>query len=223
MMPERRDRRKERTMSVDIRWIGHASFRLAEAQSVVYIDPWKLPDAPHDADVVFVSHAHHDHCSPEDVRKVARADTVIVAPADAAQKLGAVNAVTPGDRVSIRDVTIEAVAAYNVHKAFHPRGHHWCGAVIHLGGRRIYYAGDTDLIPEMSDLTDVDLALLPVGGTYTLDAAAAADACKAIGCPVAIPYHWGDIVGSAADARAFAEQAPCRVEVLQPGQAFALP
>ena len=209
-------------MSVEITWIGHASFRLRADGNVVYIDPWKLHDAPHDADVVFVSHSHHDHCSPEDVQKVSKDDTAVVAPADTIARLGATNAVTPGDSLTINDVTIEAVAAYNVNKAFHPPGNDWVGAVFTLGGVRIYYAGDTDLIPEMSELSDVDVALLPVGGTYTLDAKQAAKACEAIGCKAAIPYHWGDIVGDVTDAEKFASAASCEVHLLQPGEAVSV-
>ena len=204
-------------MSVEIRWFGHASFRLTDGKDVVYIDPWKIPGAPHDADAVFVSHNHYDHCSRPDVEKVSKGDTVIVAPADTIQRLGATNAITPGEQFPIKDVLIEAVAAYNIGKTFHPRGHNWCGAVITLGGQRIYYAGDTDLIPQMSDLKDVDVALLPVGGTYTMSGAEAASAAKAIGCKVAVPYHWGDIVGSEKDAQALAKAAPCKVRVLKPG------
>ena len=209
-------------MAVEIKWLGHASFRIAGAGSVVYIDPWKLRDQPHDADVVFVSHSHFDHCSGPDIKKVSRKDTTIVAPADAIAELHAANAVTPEERISIGDVTVEPVAAYNIGKSFHPKANRWLGAVFTIDGKRIYYAGDTDLIPEMSDLKDVDLALLPVGGTYTLDAAAAAKACKAIGCKAAVPYHWGDIVGSENDARKFAKLAGCKVHVLQPGQTLTL-
>ena len=209
-------------MSVKVTWIGHASFRIAGAESVVYIDPWKLPDAPHDADIVIVSHSHHDHLSPEDVQKVSKADTAIVGPADAIAKLQAVNAATPGDRLTLKDVTVEAVAAYNIGKAFHPKHNQWIGVVLTIDGKRIYYAGDTDLIPEMSDLSDVDLALLPVGGTYTLNADEAARACQAIGCAQAVPYHWGDIVGSASDAQKFARSASCKATILQPGQSLTL-
>jgi L-ascorbate metabolism protein UlaG (beta-lactamase superfamily) len=215
-------RTKEPAMSVEITWIGHASFRISGRDAIVYIDPWKLADAPHDADVVVVSHGHYDHCSPEDVEKVSKDGTAIIAPRDVIAKLATASGVTPGDRMTIQDVTVEAVAAYNVGKAFHPRGNNWIGVVLTIDGKRIYYAGDTDLIPEMSDLTDVDLALLPVGGTYTLDAREAAKACAAIGCAAAVPYHWGDIVGSDADAKAFAESACCRATLLQPGESLTL-
>jgi L-ascorbate metabolism protein UlaG (beta-lactamase superfamily) len=209
-------------MSVEIKWINHASFRIAAAapDNVLYIDPWKVPTSPADADVVFVSHSHHDHCSPPDIAKVSKADTVILAPAETIMKIGKATAVDPGDQMTIKEITVEAVAAYNIGKQFHPRGHNWCGAVFSIGGRRIYYAGDTDLVSEMGNLTDIDVALLPVGGTYTLNADEAAKACAAIKCKAAIPYHWGDIVGSEADAQAFAKAAPCKVHVLRPGQAM---
>ncbi len=209
-------------MSVEITWIGHASFRIAGAEGVVYIDPWKLTDSPHDADVVFVSHSHHDHCSADDVAKVSKDATAVIAPAETIAKLACANAVAPGENITIKGITIEAVAAYNVSKSFHPRSNNWCGAVLTLEGKRIYYAGDTDLIDEMSDLTDVDLALLPVGGTYTLDAARAAEACRAIGAKAAIPYHWGDIVGSVSDAEQFARSAGGEVHVLQPGDSISI-
>jgi L-ascorbate metabolism protein UlaG (beta-lactamase superfamily) len=207
---------------VEIKWIHHASFRIAGLDGVLYVDPWKLEDSPHDADVVFVSHSHYDHYSPTDIKKVSKDDTAIVAPAGTIKEVLATSTVEPGERMVIKQMTIEGVAAYNVSKAFHPRVSRWCGAVFTIDGKRIYYAGDTDLIPEMSDLADVDVALLPVGGTYTLDATEAAAACKAIGCKAAIPYHWGDIVGSLADAERFAQAAGCKVHLLQEGQAVTI-
>jgi L-ascorbate metabolism protein UlaG (beta-lactamase superfamily) len=209
-------------MAVTITWLGHASFRISGGGGVVYIDPWKLPEQPHDADVVFVSHSHYDHCSRDDVAGVSGENTTVLAPADAVEELGRSNAVLPGQSMSIGGVTVETVAAYNVDKQYHPRGRNWLGAVITIDGRRIYYAGDTDEVPEMSDLADIDLALLPVGGTYTLTAAEAARACRAIGCKAALPYHWGDIVGEASDAETFADEAPCEVTILQPGQEMQL-
>jgi L-ascorbate metabolism protein UlaG (beta-lactamase superfamily) len=209
-------------MPVEVQWIGHASFRIAGDAGVVYIDPWKVKDAPHDADVVVVSHSHYDHMSAGDIAKVSKDGTTVIAPRDTAAQLAGARAVTPGDTVTVHDVTVEAVASYNVGKAFHPKGNQWIGAVITLDGKRIYYAGDTDVIPEMSDLKDVDLALLPVGGTYTTDAAEAARACQAIGCAAAVPYHWGDIVGSAADAQAFVDSAGCNATLLQPGESMTL-
>ena len=208
-------------MSVELTWIGHASFRIASEQ-VVYIDPWKIDDAPHDGNLVIVSHDHYDHCSSQDVAKVAAEGAEIFGPGDAVDQIGQGYAALPGEQVTLADVQIEAVPAYNLAKEFHPRSNHWLGAVVTMDGKRIYYAGDTDLIDEMGKLGDVDVALLPVGGTYTMDPAEAAEACKRIGPAMAIPYHWGDIVGNVSDARAFADAAPCEVRILQPGQSTTL-
>ena len=205
-------------MPVQVKWINHASFRIQGKDATLYIDPWKISGSPHDADVIFVSHSHYDHLSPPDIKEISKDDTAIVAPADVIAQLHARNAIAPGESLTIKGVTIEAVAAYNIGKAFHPRGNAWCGAVFAIDGKRIYYAGDTDLIPEMSDLKDVDLAMLPIGGTYTLNANEAAKACKAIGPKAALPYHFGDIVGATSDGERFAGAAPCKVHLLKPGQ-----
>ncbi len=207
-------------MAVEIKWLGHASFRIAGTESVTYIDPWKLDSAPHDADLVIVSHSHYDHFSPDDIEKVANRDTAIIAPHDIVAKLRIASAVTPGNNVTFKDVTVEAIAAYNVDKAFHPQSNQWIGVILTVDAKRVYYAGDTDFIPEMAKLQDVDVALLPVGGIYTLNATEAAEACKAIGCKSAVPYHWGDIVGSARDAEQFVRAAECQGKLLQPGDAM---
>jgi len=194
----------------------HTIARLAGAR-VVYIDPWKIPSSPRDGNVVFVSHSHHDHCSPPDVEKVKASDGVVVGAADAISQIGSGQALSPGQELQVGGVKLSGVPAYNVGKAFHPKANNWLGAVVEMDGTRIYYAGDTDQIDEMGKLSDIDVALLPVGGTYTLDAAEAARAAKSIGCEAAIPYHYGDIVGSASDAEAFRSAADCRVHVLTPG------
>ncbi len=209
-------------MSVEIKWLGHASFRIAGQAGVVYIDPWKLEEEPHDADVVVVSHSHFDHCSPPDVAKVSTDKTTVIAPADTIEQLSSAKAVRPGEAVTEAGITVQAVDAYNVAKAFHPKDNNWIGAVITIDGKRIYYAGDTDLIDEMGKLADVDLALLPVGGTYTLNGTEAAQACKTIGPKAAVPYHWGDIVGSLGDAKGFVSAIECQGHLLQPGESLTL-
>ena len=207
-------------MAVEITWFGHASFRVVGSTGVVYIDPWKLsdPDCNNDADVIFVSHSHYDHCSGDDIAKILHDGTTVIATGDTVRQLGYGEVVSPGEKKSVNGISVEFVKAYNIGKKFHPSENGWCGCVITLDGKRIYYAGDTDLIPEMEELVDIDLALLPVGGTYTINPTEAAEASKKIGCRWAIPYHWGDIVGTAKDAKKFAEQSPCEVWVLNPGQ-----
>jgi L-ascorbate metabolism protein UlaG (beta-lactamase superfamily) len=208
-------------MSLEIRWIGHASFRLATDDVVLYIDPWKLSSAQPDADLVFVSHGHFDHWSADDVAAVSREGTTVVGPPDVAESLPSGRVLRPGERVESAGARIEGIRAYNVDKDFHPKDNDWLGAVITVGGTRVYYAGDTDHIPEMSELAEVDVALLPVGGTYTMDATQAAEACRAIGAKMVVPYHWGDIVGTEDDARAFVDAtAGCDARLLQPGEAL---
>lgn len=210
-------------MSLEIQWIHHASFRLASDDCVVYIDPWKLSSARADADVVFVSHNHFDHLSADDVAAVSGNSTVVVGPPDTVQQLPAGRTLEPGQRLELAGATLEGIPAYNVDKNFHPRANGWLGVVIEMGGVRVYYAGDTDHIPEMSQLSEIELALLPVGGTYTMTAAEAVEACRTIGSKRALPYHWGDIVGSETDARAFVDAASfCEAHLLQPGESLSL-
>ena len=211
-------------MPVEITWIGHASFRLSGEGGVVYIDPWKIPAGlSGDGNVVIVSHDHYDHCSPDDVAKVSMPGATVVVPPGMGEQFPDASPVGAGEKTTVGGITVEAVPAYNVGKKFHPRDNGWIGAVVTLDNMRIYYAGDTDLIDEMSDLEAIEVALLPVGGTYTMTAGQAAEACERIGCKVAIPYHWGDIVGTADDAEAFAEAVSCCVvKVVQPGRVISV-
>ncbi|MFQ6048573.1 MAG: MBL fold metallo-hydrolase [Phycisphaerae bacterium] len=209
-------------MALKLTWLNHASFRL-EGQQRVYLDPWKLAAGSVPADVIIVSHSHYDHCSRPDVAAIRGPETVVLAAADAAAQLGeGVRQIGPGQRHEVGDLVVETVPAYNVTEKFHPKENGWVGVVLETQGQRIYYAGDTDQIPEMAELGRIDVALLPVGGTYTMDAAQAAAACEVIRPKQAVPYHWGDIVGSGEDARAFAERAGCAVTVLQPGESLTL-
>ncbi len=191
-------------MVENIHWLGHDSFRI-DGPATIYVDPWQLPAGVPQADLVLVTHDHYDHCSPEDVAKISKADTVIVTIAAAAKKLkGDVRVVKPGDSLTVKGIPIEVVPAYNVNKKFHPRDAGHVGFIITVDGQRIYHAGDTDFIPEMKDFK-VDIALLPVSGTYVMTADEAANAAKAINPKVAIPMHYGEIVGSRADAERFRE------------------
>jgi L-ascorbate metabolism protein UlaG (beta-lactamase superfamily) len=194
-----------------MRWLGHDSF-LLEGPPVVYFDPWRLPQGLPQADIVFVSHEHGDHCSPQDVETVSGPHTVIVASQTAAPKLrGDVRVMRPGDKLTIGKVTVEAVPAYNVNKfrspgnPFHPKSALHNGYVVALSGERVYFAGDTDHISEMAEI-DCDMALLPVSGTYVMTAEEAAEAAKAIRPRVAVPMHYGaGVVGTSSDAERFSD------------------
>jgi L-ascorbate metabolism protein UlaG (beta-lactamase superfamily) len=198
-----------------ITWLGHDSFRVAAPGAVVYIDPWKL-DKAEKADLILVTHEHHDHFSPADVEMLRRPETVIVTIQQVATQLkGDVRVVKPGDQVEVKGIAIAAVPAYNPAKQFHPRSAGHVGFVVTIAGTRIYHAGDTDVVPEMASL-QVDVALLPVGGKYTMTAAEAAEAADRIKPKVAVPMHWGDIIGSRADAEAFKKLCHVPVVILDP-------
>ena len=213
---------KEAPMDITLQWLGHASFKICYKETILYIDPWKLKDSPHDATLVLVSHSHHDHYSPEDMAKVSGPNTKLVASPDVIAKESAGESMMPGLMVEFEGVRIRGVAAYNPNKEFHPKTNNWVGFIIEIGSKRLYYAGDTDLTEEMKALKDIDLALLPIGGTYTMDAAQAAEATAIIQPKLAIPYHWGDIVGSRSDAEQFAKSAKCETKILAPGDTIKL-
>jgi L-ascorbate metabolism protein UlaG (beta-lactamase superfamily) len=195
---------------MNLEWLGHAGFRITD-DVVVYVDPYSISGGAA-ADVVFVTHSHFDHCSADDIDRVRKDDTVVVCPADCGVP-GEIRTVSPGDEFEIKGVGVKVVPAYNVDKSFHPRSDNSVGYVLTIGGKRIYHAGDTDLIPEMSDI-ECDIALLPVSGTYVMTAREAADAASRIGAALAVPMHYGaGVVGSEEDARTFERLAEVPVEV----------
>ncbi|MHB1295875.1 MAG: MBL fold metallo-hydrolase [Anaerolineae bacterium] len=201
-------------MLENVYWLGHASFRV-DGSKVVYIDPWKLKTAT-PADVVLVTHGHHDHLSPGDIAKIRHEGTVLVCPASCAGQLaGDVRTIAPGEVLELEGLRIEAVPSYNTNKPNHLRTAGNVGYILEMDGRRIYHAGDTDLIPEMADI-QCDVALLPVGGTYTMDASEAAEAVRRIGPRIVVPMHWGSIVGTAKDVEIFRKKLPPEVELVLP-------
>jgi L-ascorbate metabolism protein UlaG (beta-lactamase superfamily) len=195
-----------------ITWLGHDAFRI-QGSKMVYLDPFKISGGPA-ADLVLVTHDHFDHCSPEDVAKVQTDKTIIVTEKDSAAKLsGDVRIVKPGDVLEVDGVRIEAVPAYNTDKDFHPKAKGWLGFIVQIDGVRIYHAGDTDFIPEMKGLK-TDIALLPVSGTYVMTADQAVQAALAISPKVAVPMHYGAIVGGPSDAEKFTTALKGKLEVV---------
>jgi L-ascorbate metabolism protein UlaG (beta-lactamase superfamily) len=209
---------REAPAPVYITWLGHASVRLAWEDAVIYIDPQKLSGTPHDATLVLVTHSHGDHYAPADIAKIRGPQMELIGPADVVQAFGSGQVILPGQTIDVDGVRITGVAAYNLTKANHPKSKNWVGFIVELGGKRIYLAGDTDLTPEMKALTHIDVAFLPAGGTYTMDAAEAAEATKYLKPTLAIPYHWGQVVGTLADAQRFATLAACPVRVMTVGE-----
>jgi L-ascorbate metabolism protein UlaG (beta-lactamase superfamily) len=188
---------------------------------MIYFDPVDLGEDLPQADLILVSHEHHDHCSPEDVKKIMGPDTEILASPAAAAKLPDARAIRPGDRVTAAGVDVEAVPAYNVNKfrspevPFHPRDAQHVGYVVTVEGTRVYFAGDTDAIPEMADI-DCDLALLPVSGTYVMTAEEAAEAAKTLDPEIVVPMHYGAGIGSSEDGQRLAELYDGEVTLLEP-------
>jgi L-ascorbate metabolism protein UlaG (beta-lactamase superfamily) len=203
-----------------IHWLGHDSFRIEGDNQVIYIDPWNLPEDAKAADLILISHDHRDHCSPEDVEKIQREDTVIATITAAATKLkGRIEIVKPGDKLTLKEIPIEIVPAYNLNKfrspgePFHPKESGHVGFILTVGGRRIYHAGDADVIPEMETI-QTDVALLPVSGTYVMTVDEAVQAAEIIQPKVAIPMHVGRGIGSLDNTEEFKERARVPVEVL---------
>lgn len=194
-----------------IEWLGHSSFRI-QTDSVVYIDPYEIKSGP-EADLILISHSHYDHCSPEDIKRIQKKDTIIITEKSCMKKVsGDVRIVTPGDSVGVCGMKIDMVPAYNINKTFHPRKNGWLGFIIEINGKRIYHTGDTDLIPEMETIK-ADIALLPVSGTFVMTADEACEAAMLIKPEIAVPMHYGEVVGDIHDAEAFKKKLSGHVDV----------
>ena len=198
-----------------IHWLGHDSFRL-EGEVTVYVDPWKLADGSPPADLILITHEHFDHFSQEDIDKIRTEETEIGTIATVARALeGRVPTVKPGDRITVKGVDSEMLPAYNKTKQLHPRSKGHVGFVVTLAGQRIYHDGDTDAIPEMKGLKPA-IALVPVSGTYVMDADEAVEAVRMMEPGLAIPMHYDDIVGTTADAERFKQLSTAPVKILRP-------
>ncbi len=196
----------------------HSSIRI-EGASTIYFDPFKIEAASHDADLILITHAHFDHFSPDDIEKIAKADTHYAAPEsmkDALLKVGIkeenMTLMMPDQRADICGISVEAVPSYNIGKPMHPKKNGWLGYVIEVNGKRIYVAGDTDVTPEASSVR-CDIALLPIGGTYTMNASEAAALVNVMKPETVIPIHYGSIVGSKKDVKKFTERADKEITV----------
>lgn len=205
-----------------IRINTHSSIRLeAKSGTVAYVDPYGFEAEPHDADLVLVTHTHYDHFSPEDIAKVGTPRTAFVLPASARKDFAdagfsgdRATFLAPSDRATpLPGVEVEAVPAYNATKQFHPKARAWVGYVIGIDGLRVYVAGDTDDLPQNRSIS-CDVALVPVGGTYTMDVPEAASFVNALRPAVAIPEHYGTVAGSPDDGARFAALVDPSVEVV---------
>ena len=214
---------------IELKWLGHAGF-LIKNQKIIYVDPYNIKEGVEKADIILITHSHYDHCSFPDLGKIVKEGTKIIITADCQSKITKFDVpikmeiVEPGYELEIGNVRIFALPSYNIDKHFHPKEEGWVGYVIRIEDVVIYHAGDTDVIPEMQKLTGYKkagkefVALLPVGGRFTMSAEEAAEAAKIIKPTLAIPMHWGTIIGSESDAREFVElckEEEIRAEILE--------
>ena len=193
---------------VNITALGHSSFKIKSKGLVLYIDPYDINDYEK-ANFVLITHGHYDHCSIKDIKSLVKKDTTIIAPPDCSSQISKLNneniqveLVEPYKSLSFDkyNLKIGTIPAYNINKEFHKKINNWVGYIVEINGVRIYHAGDTDFIPEMRGLKNIDIALLPVGGTYTMNSEEAAIAAKTIKPKIAVPMHYGKIVGTKYDA-----------------------
>ncbi len=202
------------------------SIRIKSDVGTIYLDPFKIKDEPHDADYVLITHSHYDHFSVEDIRKVIKESTILVSPEsmiddamELEREVKEVVGVKPGVYREISGLELETIPAYNTIKPFHPRRAEWVGYILLLEGKRVYIAGDTGATKEAKKVK-CDIALVPIGGTYTLDAKRAADLINTIRPEYAIPTHYGSVVGKKTDGQTFAGLVKSPVKVVEKIQYF---
>ena len=200
--------------NVEIKWLGHAVF-LIKNSKMIYIDTYNINATDEKADLILITHSHYSHCSFSDIRKIIKAGTKIILPADCQSKITRfeipikIEVIESGQEIDFGNIEISAVPSYNIDKHFHPKDEGWIGYLIKMNGVVIYHAGDTDVIPEMKNLTGHKqkekkfVALLPVGGRFTMNSEEALESARIIKPFLAIPMHYGSIVGTEEDAIEF--------------------
>lgn len=195
-------------MLENIEVLCHSSIKISK-EKVIYIDPFKIDKNHNDADIIFITHDHYDHYSEDDIDKIKKEDTVVVAPEGLLTKLlrkgfrqENIITVEPDEEYIVEGIKFETVPAYNTNKQFHPKDNGWVGYIIELNNIRYYIAGDTDITEENKQVK-CDVAFVPVGGTYTMDFKEAAYLINEIKPKIAVPIHYGSIVGTNQDATDF--------------------
>jgi L-ascorbate metabolism protein UlaG (beta-lactamase superfamily) len=203
-------------LGINIEHLGHSSFKIKEIK-VIYIDPFNIVK-PEPADIILITHSHFDHCSIKDIQKLVKNGTEIFITPDCQSKLNhldgvKINLVHPNKVYTIGSIKIETIPAYNINKRFHPKANDWVGYIVTVNKKRVYHAGDTDFIPEMNLLENIDIALLPIGGTYTMDVDEAAAAANSFKPKVFIPMHYDAVEGTSADPKKLESQVDKSVKV----------
>ena len=181
----------------------HSSIKINKGK-VIYIDPFKIEEELYDADIILITHEHYDHYSPEDIEKIVNQNTIIIAPitVKALSKMKNVVLVEPNNIYTVEGIKIETIPSYNINKQFHPKENQWVGYILEVEGVRYYIAGDTDITPENKQVK-CDVAFVPVGGTYTMTYKEASELVNIIKPKIAVPTHYGSIVGNKDDGEKF--------------------
>ena len=205
-------------MLENIEVLCHSCIKFNKGE-VIYFDPFKIEKNYNDADVIFITHDHYDHYSEEDIDKVIKEETIIVAPEDLLTKLlkkgferDNMVLVTPNQKYTVKGIEFQTIPAYNVNKQFHPKANEWVGYVLKIEGVTYYIAGDTD-ITEENKKVKCDVAFVPVGGTFTMDYKEAAELINEIKPKIAVPTHYGSIVGEKSDGISFSKLVSPEIEV----------
>lgn len=199
-------------------WFKQSGFRIQDGDKVIYIDPYGLSSGSNDADLILITHSHYDHCDAASIKKIVKDGTKLVTePESAANLKSLISDITifaPGDTLTVDGIQIEGVRSYNLTATNHTKSKNYLGFVVTLSdGRRIYHAGDTDKIPEMESIR-CDVALLPCGGTFSMDSTQAAEAAKVIQPKIVVPMHYGSAIGTVKDAQAVQEKLQGIIEVV---------
>ena len=189
-----------------IECLGHSTIKISKLSKTIYIDPYNIKEEPQDADIIFITHNHYDHYSPQDINKIKKQNTIIVITQDLyneVQEIGFgsnnIIMVKPNENYEISNINVSTVPAYNTNKKFHPKENNWVGYIIEIENTTYYIAGDTD-ITEENKKVKCNVAFVPVAGTYTMNAKEAAELINEIQPQIAIPIHYGSIVGTKQDA-----------------------
>ena len=195
-------------MLENIEVLCHSSIKINK-EKIIYIDPFKINKNYNDADIIFITHDHYDHYSEEDIEKVKNNNTVVIAPEELLTKLlrkgftqDYIITVQPNKTYMVEGIKFETIPAYNTNKKFHPKENEWVGYIIEIKNIRYYIAGDTDITEENKKIK-CDVAFVPVGGTYTMDFKEATSLVNEIKPKIAVPIHYGSIVGTEQDATEF--------------------
>lgn len=203
-------------MFEEVKVLNHSSIKIS-GKRILYFDPFEITEESHDADIIFITHDHFDHYSPEDIRKILKSDTVLVMPEsmkgqEKKAEASSCEFIAPNGTAEINELKVKAIPAYNRLKPFHTKGKNFVGYLVTMKDVTYYVAGDTDMTPDNQEVK-CDVALVPVGGKYTMNYKEAAKLVNQMMPRLVVPTHYGKVVGSPDDGKKFAELVDEKIEV----------